>query len=254
MNEPREIWHPRRLLLSLLDEADRRLVLAHTARLARALETEISSVFVEEADLFDLASLALGIEVGAVSQRLRQLDAATLLAESELRAAGFRRELMALAAGLGRTAEMEVLRGHPLDSLRQARRDDLVYYTGSFERLSRPLARDLLEETKGTAGLLLSPSRAGRANGPLVATIGSELMAERLLPTLRRLAGEKELQVQIVAEAGRELAAGTVLAERHRAGLLVSEAGEPAADTADAVRAALRRLRCPLLLINPSQG
>lgn len=252
MIETRGPWRPKRLLLEILADADRRAVLTQAGALARALEAEIAGVFVEEADLFDLAALPLGSEMGSVSRRLRPIETATLAAETTRSAAAFRREFATLAEALGRSVRLEVLRGRALDSIRRAGRDDLVVYTGSPLRLEEAaLTSALLKAAQRTAGLLLAPPQAEATSGPVIVAARSTATLEFALPALRRLAGDAELRLEVPV-AG--LADTAVLARRCRARLLVGEA-EPARPGQEReLRLALRRLRCPLLLLNPDAG
>lgn len=253
MSETGGRWHPKRLLLEILADADRQTVLAQAATVARALEVEIAGVFVEEADLFDLAALPLGSEIGSVSRRLRRLETASLTAEATRSAAAFRREFATLSEALGRSVRLEVLRGRSLDPIRQAGREDLVIYTGSTGRLEEAaFARALLEASERTAGLLLTPPRSEAASGPVIVAARSPARLEPALPALRRLAGEAEVLVETPAiGAGGGLPAAAALARHWRARLLVGEVETARPGLEEELHLALRRLRCPLLLLNP---
>src|SRR5690625_6731541 len=74
MTDEELFWRPRRLLLALLEDADSMLVCAQTVTMARAFETEVSGVLVEENAIFELAALTVCTEVGAVTRRFQQLD------------------------------------------------------------------------------------------------------------------------------------------------------------------------------------
>lgn len=246
------LWRPRRLLLSLSEEGDTGPVLTRMAGLARSLEAEVTGVLVEEAALYDLAALAFGTEVGAVTRRPRHLEAAELAAQARRRETAVRRALAGLAERLGRPVPLEVLRGHRLDPLRRAGREDLVFSAGALALLEdRSEAMALLECLRHTAGLLLSPLHGGAASGPLLASFSSQAIAEPLLPSLQRLAGAAGPDVEITAGGFDSLLAGVQRAERTRASLLVADlSGHGGPEQVRALRFALRHLSCPLLLVS----
>ncbi|WP_366554418.1 hypothetical protein [Aquibaculum sediminis] len=252
MSPASEPWRPRRLLLSLSEESDPGPLLTRMAGLAHSLETEVMGVLVEEAALYDLAALAFSTEMGAVTRRPHHLEAAELAARARRQEAAVRRALEGLGERLGRPVPLEVLRGHRLDPLRRAGREDLVFSAGALALLEdRTEATVMLECLRHTAGFLLSPLRGGAAPGPLVASFSSQAMAESLLPGLQRLAGAAGMDVQITAGGFDSLLAGVHLAERARASLLVADLpGGAGPEHVRALRLALRRLTCPLLLVS----
>lgn len=273
-------WQPRRVLMSLLADADGRAALAQAAQLARALGSELACVFVEESDLVALASLPNSGEMGRISRRLRPLDSATLAAEMARSLAAIRRDFSALAEPAGGDRQVEVLRGHAHEPIRRALPDDLVFYAGSLQRLvERELMEALQDAALRTAGILLpSAAASAAAEGPVVAVVDSLAGAERNLPVLRRLAGSPQNAIEIfVSGALPELLAGPLaalepnvrlrgleqstalhaaagIAARNRARLLVSEASAELLGEGAGLRGLLRELRCPLLLMNPAQG
>ncbi|HLS69254.1 MAG TPA: hypothetical protein VK035_07915 [Kiloniellales bacterium] len=246
---------PRRLLLTLLEDADSRVVLSQTAILARAFEAEISGVLVEEETLFELAALTVCAEVGAVTRQFQQIDATTLAARARRSASLFRREMEALQETIGRPIPLQVLRGHALDPLRAAGRGDLVIYTGAHSRLDeREEVAKLLEAARHLYGVLLPPAGAPRQNGPLVAVYCSPETARRLSPVVEPLAGREGLDEHLASDTAEALVLGSLLAEQRRARLLVVELDEDDADEPRqrALRQSLRHLNCPLLLMNPN--
>lgn len=254
MTEEDLSWRPRRLLLALLEDADTTLVCAQTVTIARAFETEVSGVLVEETALFELAALTVCAEVGAVTRQFQPIEASSLAAQSERRAARFRRKLQALEASLERPVPLQVRRGESRDPLREARPEDLIFYTGAPSRLEdQQEVAALLEAARHSAGLLLQPPRAPRRDGPLVALYHSPEVADHLRPVLDRLAEGAEIEEHLAADTAEALVAGSLLAEQRGARLLAVELGEEQADARvqRALRQGLRRLNCPLLLINP---
>ncbi|MEX2631963.1 MAG: hypothetical protein WD341_18660 [Tistlia sp.] len=273
-------WQPRRVVMSLLADADGRAALAQAAQLARSLGSELACVFVEESDLMALAALPNSAEIGRVSGRLRPIDSRTLNAELARNLAAVRRDFSALAGTLvgAGEREVEVLRGHALDPFRRALPDDLLFYAGSLRRLAgRDLMETLQEAALRTAGILLPQAQPTAAAGPVVAVVGSAAGAERILPVLQRLAGGPGSAIEIFlagapARLPPGLAAGApgvrlrgvegsaalhsvaAIAARSGARLLVSETGAALLSQGAELRAVLRQLRCPLLLMNQEGG
>jgi len=254
MTDEELFWRPRRLLLALLEDADSTLVCAQTVTMARAFETEVSGILVEETAIFELAALTVCAEVGAVTRRFQQLDPEGLAARADRRAALLRREIEALEASLGQAVPLRVLRGRTVDPLREAGPDDLIFYTGGPGRLdNRDEVAALLEAARESAGLLLQPPRVPWREGPVVALHHAPEAAERLLPVLQRLANGADIEQHLAVDTAEALVAGSLLAEQRRARLLVVELAEAEAGERmqRALRQCMRRLNCPLLLINP---
>ena len=255
MMERDDFWRPRRLLLTLLEDADSTLVSAQAAALAGALEAEVAGVLVEEEALFELAALTVCAEVGSVTGQFQRIETTPIRARARRSANLYRREMEALQERLGRPVPLRVLRGHALDPIREAEEGDLVFYTGAHGRLEdREEAAALLEAARHLSGLLLLPAGRPGGSGPLVALYHSPETAERLLPTMQRLAGKAGLEQHLASDTTEALLLGSLLAEQRRARLLVVELDGDKADEARqrALRQSLRHLNCPLLLINPT--
>ncbi len=256
MTDAALFWHPRRLLLTLLEDADCTLACAQTLALARAFEAEVTGILVEETSIHELAALTVCTHVGAVTGRFQQLDATRLAAQAERRAALLRQQVEALEAELGRRVAFRVLQGGAVDSLREAKPHDLIFYTGSFSRLEDPeQVAALLEAARQSSGLLLQPPRQQWQEGPVIALYRTAEVAERLLPVLQRLSGAAEIEQHLVGDTSEALTLGSLLATQRHARLLVVELDDRQADEKwyRALRQGMRRLNCPLLLINPHQ-
>lgn len=254
MTNTKVVWRPRRLLLDLLAAEDRRGLLDQAARLARALEADIAGYVVEDSALFDLAGLPFGTEIGAVSRRQRAVETDSLSAAMARSVAACRRDLARLADSLGHAVPLEVVRGRAADPLRRARREDLVVFAGAAQRLDDPeLAAALVEAARRAAGLLLAPTRPAATVGPILAQLSSPAHGETLLPLLRRLAGDGEATIDLSVADPDALSLALASARRRRARLVVGEAGAVLVDGAGGqarLRLLLRRLPCPLLLVN----
>lgn len=195
----------RRILVALDASRDSRAALQAAAELAALLEAELSGLFVEDEDVFNLAGLPFAREFGYGGPGQRALDRATLERQFRIVAEEARRALERAAAARRVRWSFRVARGRVArELLNAALESDMVALGKAYRPLTR--ARRLgsaarAVAAKGPMAVLLTETGAVPGDHPVTVTYDDSACARRALAVAGRLAqrGRRTLDVLLLA-------------------------------------------------------
>ncbi len=160
-------------------------------RLAQAFESEVESVFIEDHQLFELATLPFAREIPLSGRATRALSADTLARDMQVQAAALQRHILARAKAADVRAEARVVRAEPVRGLA-----DVCAENGPWNvvTLGAPVRNGngtghagaglaaLFEAVQATTGIVVAGRAAQRTSGPVIAVV-EEL--DRVVPMMR---------------------------------------------------------------------
>ncbi|HRD75886.1 MAG TPA: hypothetical protein PK264_08105, partial [Hyphomicrobiaceae bacterium] len=161
-------------------------------RVARAFESEVESLFIENAQLYQLASYSFAREISLSGRQTRSLSEASISQQLKLAAHAVQRRIEALA----RIAEVpfshRIVRDEPVPALARACSErgpwNVVALAEPFSPANAQELRHLFEEVTGTTGLVIVGPSARRTTGPVVAVVEDLDHVEPMLRAAERLA------------------------------------------------------------------
>lgn len=270
---------PRHVVLQMRSGRASTVALEAAIRMARALESELEGVFVEDEHLLSLAALPFAREISSTGRRSRPLSADIVASEMRAASAMLKRELERLAAAASVPARFAVVRDEPERALRVASAK------ASVLAICEPPAGEGLASLRALTaclsdlmGCLLVGAAARRTSGRVVAALDALAALPALVRMGERLAaatGEGLVLVRLgetlaargeadrliagaltgrVTVASGELGSddGMALPEaarRYGGGLLVAGFGGIVAPGEAEVARLTAKLECPLLLL-----
>jgi hypothetical protein len=150
-----------RVVLAARAASDAQRLLEEAAELARALHTELTGLFVEEADLLSGVGLPVTREVGLVSGAVRDIDAVATARELRRQADDVRVRLQRLATALGLPWSFRVERGDVLEVAVSAAASDLVILAPRTAAWQRVVGPPLAAAREPTVAALYDATDAG---------------------------------------------------------------------------------------------
>jgi len=273
-----------RVVLQLGSAHPSAIALEAAVRIARAFQSEIESLFVEDEQLFDCAAYDFVREVSLTGRRSRAVSAAGMRQDLHLAAKAARRQLEAMARLAEVPLRSRVVRDEPLRALSIACAEsgpwNVVALGEPFAGGNNSILKQLFLEVAGTTGLVMVGPRARRVAGPTVIAVEDQARLPSLLRAAERLTaldgaqivllliahGEEELarmdgQVRLVVEAREDVRIETaevargeaaVVAEALRrlvAGFVICQFGGLVVPDEGNLRPLASVLECPLLLV-----
>jgi hypothetical protein len=162
------------------------VALEAAVRVARAFQSEIESLFVEDSQLFDCAAYTFVREVSLTGRQRRVMSQAGMTRDLRLAAQAARRQLEALARRAEVPLRSRVVRDEPLRALSIACAEsgpwNVVALTEPFPSGNAGAIKQLLVEIPGTTGLILVGPKSRPVRGPTVVAVED---TERLPALLR---------------------------------------------------------------------
>jgi hypothetical protein len=184
------------------------IALEAAVRVARAFQSEIECVFVEDAQLFDCAAYSFVREVSLSGRQRRVVSAAGMTQDLRLAAKGARRQLEALARRAEVPLRSRVVRDEPLRAISIACAErgpwNLVALAEPFAGGTGGMLRQLLLEIAGTTGLVTVGPMAQRVTGPAIVVAEDAQRLPGMLRTAGRLAALDGSEVILLLVAGDE--------------------------------------------------
>jgi hypothetical protein len=273
-----------RVVLQLGSAVPSTIALEAAVRIARAFQSEIESVFVEDEQLFDCASYGFVREVSLTGLRSQAVSRAAMSEALRLAALGARRQLETLARLAEVPLRSRVVRDEPLRALAIACAEtgpwNVVALAEPFAGSNSGMLKQLLVEIAGATGVVMVGPRARRVTGPAVIAVEDPGALPSLLRAAERLTAldgaqivllliapdeeglqQMDGQVRLVVEAREDvrielaaLARGeeAVVAEALRqlnAGFVICQFGGLVVPDAGNLRPLASVLECPLLLV-----
>jgi hypothetical protein len=181
-----------RVVLQLGSARPSRVAMEAAVQIARAFQSEIESIFVEDKQLFDCAAYAFVREVSLTGRLGRAVTADAMTRDLRLAAQAARRQLEAMARRAEVPLRSRVVRDEPLRALSIACAEsgpwNVVALAEPFAPGNGSLLRQLIMEISGTTGLVMVGPKARRITGPVVAAVEDAQRIPVLLRAAERLA------------------------------------------------------------------
>jgi hypothetical protein len=181
-----------RVVLQLGSVHPSAVALEAAVRVARAFQSEIESLFVEDAQLFDCAAYGFVREVSLTGRQRRVMSAAGMTRDLRLAAQSARRQLEALARRAEVPLRSRVVRDEPLRALAIACAEsgpwNVVALAEPFTAGNASPLKQLLVEIPGTTGLILVGPKSRPVRGPIVVAVEDTERLPALLRAANRLA------------------------------------------------------------------
>jgi hypothetical protein len=272
-----------RVVLHITSGHPNAVAMEAAVRIAQAFHSEIESLFVEDLQLYDMASYPFALEISLTGAR-RTLSRDAIERDLQLTARGLRRRVEALARAANVPLRARVVRDDPVQALAKACAEDGPWNVVALADVLAPgqglRVCELFANVAGHTGLMLVGPKARRTAGPVVAVVENPDHLQPMLRAAERMAGVtgSEVMVMLLAdtrehsqslEEHTRLALGTqakvnlisyqidrgapaALAEvirRLRAGFLIGHFGGILAPAHGDLRDLVAALECPLFLM-----
>ncbi|MES0403970.1 MAG: hypothetical protein ABUJ93_10770 [Hyphomicrobium sp.] len=252
--------------------------------LARAYDSEVESLFVEDQQLFELAGLPFARIISSGEEGWRALPSVDLEREIHFVGAALQRQIATTAREASVTYRSRVVRDDPMRALARACSEtgpwNVVTIAEPFGAWKEDRLRDLFSSVHGTTGVVIAGPMARRIQGPIIAVVEE---IERLSPMLKvadrineatggpvklLLVGDRkdelawlEGEARLLFSDGEETPFEVVLVERgdtpavaetlrrHRAGFVLAQYGGLTVPAEGNLRPLSCALECPLLIV-----
>jgi hypothetical protein len=240
-----------RVVLQLGSAHPSTVALQAAVRVARAFESEIESLFVEDAQLFDCAAYVFAREVSLTGHQRRVMSAAGVTRDLRLAAQAARRQLETLARRAEVPLRSRVVRDEPLRALAIACAEsgpwNVVALAEPFTGGNCQPLKQLLVEITGMTGLVMVGPRSRHISGPIVVAVEDTERLPAMLRTGERIAaidGGQIVLLLIAADKERleRMDGEARLVVGARDDVLIEQAAVARGEAA-VVAEALRRLR-----------
>lgn len=200
-----------RVVLHVTPAASSPVAIEAAVRVARAFQSEIESLFVEDTTLLDVAALPFACEISFSGRQRRELSPELLARQMRASAAALSRRLAELARVAEVPLHVTVVRSEPVEALARACASRGPW---NVVALADPLAAAdgaaldrLFASVPDTTGLVVVGPMAKRADGRIVAIVEDIADFDAVLRAARRLHGAKKdtkLTLLLVAESEEE--------------------------------------------------
>jgi hypothetical protein len=183
-----------RVVLHIASGHPNAVAIEAAVRIAQAFNSEIESLFVEDLQLYDLASYPFAREISLSSARTRTISRDDIEKEMRLCGQSLQRRVETLARAAEVPLRAKVVRDDPVQALAKACAEDgpwnVVALADALPPGQGARLCELFNTVAGTTGLMLVGPKARRTRGPIIAVVETP---EHLQPMLR--AGERMASV-----------------------------------------------------------
>lgn len=200
-----------RVVLHLTPAAPSPVAIEAALRVARAFQSEVESLFVEDTTLLDIAALPFTCEISLSGRERRELSPERLASQMKASAAAIARRLASLARNADVPLHVTVVRNEPVEALAQACASrgpwNVVALGDPLAAANSALLDRLFASVPGTTGLIVVGPMAKRAEGRIVALVEDIADFDAVLRTARRLHGETtdtKLTLLLVSDSEEE--------------------------------------------------
>ncbi len=274
-----------RVVLHLGSGYPNQIALAAAIRVAKAFESEVESLFIEDQNLYACADYPFAVEISLCGRTRRALSVAHIEREFRHAASAIGRQLDHLARIAEVPLRRTVVRDDPFTALARACAErgpwNMIALGDTVGNSASDDIRRLFDTVLDTTGVILTGPRAQRNSGPLVVVLEDIAHLEPMLRTAERLApegGDTPIILLLVADSDDKLAwmdgqvrlvlganqtpqlaravvesgGEAVLAEvirRLQGGLVIAEFGGVLVPASGDMRYLTSSLECPLLLM-----
>lgn len=181
-----------RVVLHLCSAHPNRVAIAAAMRVAKAFESEVESLFVEDQGLYACASYPFAAEVSLCGRRRQPLSTDAIERQLRHMAAALGREIDALARSVEVPLRQTIVRDEPVAALARACAErgpwNVVALGDTLAPGSGTAIRRLFEAVAGTTGVIAAGPAARSASGPIVVVVEDIADLEPMLRAAERLA------------------------------------------------------------------
>lgn len=199
MTTKRKSPRPRPVVLQVSASGTNPVALQAALRVARALERDFESIFVEDDGLFSLAGMPFAREISASGGRSRPLNQEQVARQMRAASSAAHREIERTAREADMTSRFAVVRDEPEHAIRQASSKASILVLG--EPVTPAGHRELdtvMSCLAGVMGCLMVGSGARRSKGRVVAVIDQSERLEDILKTTARFAGPAAREIGFI--------------------------------------------------------
>ena len=273
-----------RVVLQLRTACPNEVAIEAALRVAQAFQSGIETLFVEDLQIFDLASFPFAREISLTGRRTRALSSRQIEEEFRLAFASLQRRIEALARAAEVPIRQRVVRDDPVAALAATCAEcgpwNVIALAEPFSAMSGESLRRLFESVTDSTGLVVVGPKARRTTGPVIVAVeeierlpsmlraGDRLAAVtggtivvlpiadddervRWMEAQARLLLKDRIDVQVIT-AGSARGAAEVVAEtlrRLQGGFVISEFGGLVVPADRDLKALAAALECPILLV-----
>jgi len=245
-----------RVVLQLCSSQANPIAIEAAIWLARAFQSEIESLYVENQDLIELASYPFAREISLTGRQKRALSCEDMERHFRFASAAFHTDIQTRARAAEVQVKVRVVRDEPVRALRMLCAEvgpwNAVALAEPFTSPQCPSLKQLLATVHDATGLLIVGPRARRTSGPIAIALEQAESLTAMLAAADRMAAVQEAEIQVCPIAAQrsgiaeiEAAARLVLADRPNARMAASTL---ALGAEAAVAEALRRLQPGLVV------
>lgn len=200
-----------RVVLRLTHGRAHPMALEAAIRVAQAFQSEIESLFIEDQQLFELASFSFAREISLTGRRRQALSPESIALDLQHAAAALQRRIGVLARLAEIPLRVTVVRDEPVNAVAQACATcgpwNVVALAEPLSADSPALLRQLFAAVGGTTGIVVVGPNACRTSGPIVAEIEDIADLEPMLRTAGKLlavTGAESLSLLLVGRNDSE--------------------------------------------------
>jgi hypothetical protein len=190
-----------RVVLHITSGHPNPVALEAAVRIAQAFHSEIESLFVEDLQLYDMASYPFAREISLTGAR-RPLSREAIERDLQLTARALRRRVEALARAANVPLRARVVRDDPVQALAKACAEDGPWNVVALADVLAPgqglRVCELFSNVAGHTGLMLVGPKARRTNGPVIAVVESPDHLQPMLRAAERMAGVTRGEVMVL--------------------------------------------------------
>jgi len=194
-----------RVVLHITSGHPNAVAIEAAVRIAQAFHSEIESLFVEDLQLYDMASYPFAREISLTGAR-RTLSREAIERDLQLTARALRRRVEALALAANVPLRARVVRDDPVQALAKACAEDGPWNVVALADVLAPgqglRICELFANVAGYTGLMLVGPKARRTRGPVIAVVESPDHLQPMLRAAERMAGVSggEVVVMLLAD------------------------------------------------------
>ena len=191
-------YHRTRIVLHMSAGLESSHALEAAVRLAKALRSDLTGLFVEREELISAACLPFAREISHTGQRL-PLSRDTIEHRMQVQAQRLRRHMERLAAAAHVRTQYDVVRTGTIGALRMAAKEAriLALSQAALEASGQALM-DVIDQFPDVEGFLVVGLRAQRGTGPVVAVVENMGDASHVVPLADDIARSTSTPLTII--------------------------------------------------------
>jgi hypothetical protein len=210
-----------RVVLRLGAGDPHRVAVEAALRVAKAFQSELESVFVEDQQVLDCAAYGLGREVSLCGRETRPFSTVGVLRQMSYAARQAERRIAAVARAAAVPYQARTIRDEPVAAVSRACRDcgpwNVVALAEPVSGRDRDRVLQLVRDVDAATGLVLVGPRAIRAHGTIIGVVEDVDHITPMLRTAERLAADTGETIRLLLVGDTESEAMALEARTHLA-------------------------------------